>query len=129
MTVRGGVQEDDELWTAVAEPGRRMLLDLLLARGEATASSLAAELPFTRQAAAKHLAVLQRAGLVDARREGREVRYTVGPERLDAATRALARVAADWERRLDAIKRLAEERGVRTGSEGGAAEVPGQDDR
>jgi hypothetical protein len=58
----------DELWAAVADPTRRRLLDVLLARGEATATALAAELPVTRQGVAKHLAVLDRAGLVEGRR-------------------------------------------------------------
>jgi DNA-binding transcriptional ArsR family regulator len=100
--------DDDELWAAVADPTRRRLLDALLARGEATATTLAGDLPVTRQAIAKHLSVLARAGLVDSRRVGREVRYAVRPERLDAATGWLARVAAEWDDRLGAIKRLAE---------------------
>jgi DNA-binding transcriptional ArsR family regulator len=104
---RGG-DDGDELWGAVADPTRRRLLDALLAHGEATATTLADELPVTRQAVAKHLAVLERAGLVDSRRLGREVRYAVRPERLDAATEWLARVAAEWDQRLGAIKRLAE---------------------
>jgi DNA-binding transcriptional ArsR family regulator len=63
--------EDDELWAAIAEPMRRRLLDVLLERGEATATALAEELPVTRQAVAKHLAVLERAGLVSGARRGR----------------------------------------------------------
>lgn len=106
MTVRVG--EQDELWAAIAEPARRRLLDLLLAHGEATATTLAAELPISRQAVVKHLAVLDRAGLVAGRRQGREVRYAVTPERLGEAQRRLAEVAAGWEARLTAIKRLAE---------------------
>jgi DNA-binding transcriptional ArsR family regulator len=106
MTARGG--EQDELWAAIAEPARRRLLDLLLARGEATATMLAAELPISRQAVVKHLAVLDRARLVEGRRLGREVRYSVRPERLDTASRRLAEVAAGWDARLATIKRLAE---------------------
>jgi ArsR family transcriptional regulator, cadmium/lead-responsive transcriptional repressor len=106
MTVR--VEEQDELWAAIAEPARRRLLDLLLAHGEASATTLAADLPITRQAVVKHLAVLDRAGLVTARRQGREVRYAVRAERLDEARRRLAEVAAGWEARLTTIKRLAE---------------------
>ncbi|TDB85570.1 transcriptional regulator [Actinomadura sp. KC216] len=101
-------EHDEELLAAVAEPSRRRLLDVLLAKGEATPTALAAELPFTRQAVAKHLAVLQRTGLVTARRDGREVRYTVHPDRLDEAARALAGVAAHWNTRLQRIKALAE---------------------
>jgi DNA-binding transcriptional ArsR family regulator len=103
------VAEEDELWAAVSEPTRRRLLDVLLERGDATATALADELPVTRQAVAKHLAVLERAGLVAGERRGREVRYAVMPERLDAATEAMARVAATWDRRLKKIKQLAEE--------------------
>lgn len=106
MSPRG--DEADELWAAVADPTRCRLLDALLARGEATATTLAGDLPVTRQAVAKHLAVLDRAGLVEARRQGREVRYTVRPERLDAAIRWMERAAAQWDERLAAIKRLAE---------------------
>jgi DNA-binding transcriptional ArsR family regulator len=106
MNRRG--DEVDELWAAIADPTRRRLLDALLARGEGTATMLADDLPVTRQAVAKHLAVLDRAGLVEGRRSGREVRYAVRPERLDAATRWMARVAAEWDDRLGAIKRLAE---------------------
>jgi DNA-binding transcriptional ArsR family regulator len=74
----------------------------------ASATILAGELPVTRQAVAKHLAVLDRAGLVEATRRGREVRYAIRPQRLGAATRSMAQVAADWDARLSAIKRIAE---------------------
>lgn len=100
--------EDEQLWAAVAEPSRRRLLDLLLARGRATPTGLAAELPVTRQAVSKHLAVLEHAGLVQAHRQGREVQYTVNTERLAAAAQAMAQAAAAWDRRLQRIKSLAE---------------------
>ena len=102
------VEEVDELWSAIGDPTRRRVLDLILDRGEATATVVAGELPVTRQAVAKHIAVLGRAGLVEARREGREVRYAVRPQRLDAAARSMASVAAQWDTRLVAIKRIAE---------------------
>jgi DNA-binding transcriptional ArsR family regulator len=98
----------DELWAAVADPTRRRLVDVLLARGEATATAIAGELPVTCQAVAKQLAVLDRAGLVEGRRRGREVRYAIRPEQLDAATQLMASVAAEWDERLAAIKRIAE---------------------
>ena len=98
----------DELWSAVADPTRRRVLDVLLHSGDATATLLAGELPVTRQAVAKHLAVLDRAGLVQGTRRGREVRYAICPQRLDAATRSMARVAAGWDARLSAIKHIAE---------------------
>jgi len=102
------VVSEDVLLEAVADRSRRRVLDLILSHGQATPTSLAAELPFTRQAVAKHLAVLDRAGLVESWRHGREVRYSVRPEHVDRAARAMARVAARWDARLDAIKRMAE---------------------
>jgi DNA-binding transcriptional ArsR family regulator len=110
--------EDDALWAAVADPTRRRLLELLLAQGEATATTLADGLPVTRQAVSKHLAVLDRAGLVEKRRHGREVRYAVRPDRLDTATQWMTQVATEWDARLATIKRIAEaSRQTTTGDE------------
>jgi ArsR family transcriptional regulator, cadmium/lead-responsive transcriptional repressor len=98
----------DELWSAISDPTRRRMVAAILDQGEATATTLAAELPVTRQAVTKQLAVLDRAGLVESRRNGREVRYAIRPQRLSAATRSLAQVAAEWDARLSAIKHIAE---------------------
>jgi len=97
-----------EVLSALADPTRRRILDALAAHGEATATVLAAELPVSRQAIVKHLGVLDRAGLVAGHREGREARYRVIPERLGVTARWMDRVAAAWDTRLSAIKRLAE---------------------
>ena len=101
-------EPEDDLWAAIADPSRRRVLDLLVQRGEASASWLAGQVPFTRQAVSKHLVVLEAAGLIGRRKQGREVLFRVDADRLDQATRALAEVARQWDRRLDAIKRLAE---------------------
>lgn len=100
--------DEERLLEAVSDGMRRRLLDLLLARDGVTSTALAAELPVSRQAIAKHLALLDRVGLVDATKHGREVRYAIRPEHLDVAVRAMARVAARWDARLEAIKRMAE---------------------
>jgi DNA-binding transcriptional ArsR family regulator len=101
-------QADDELWSAIADPSRRRVLDLLVSNGAVSASWLAGRVPFSRQAVSKHLTVLEEAGLVSRRKQGREVLYQVEADRLDQASRAMAALAAQWDRRLDAIKRLAE---------------------
>jgi DNA-binding transcriptional ArsR family regulator len=100
--------DEEALVEAVADSSRRRVLDLLLAHGETTPTALAQELPFTRQAVAKHLAVLDRVGLVEGTKRGREMRYSIRPEHLDLAAKAMARVAARWDARLDTIKRMAE---------------------
>src|SRR5215210_500081 len=101
-------EPDDDLWAAIADPSRRRVLDLLVQEGEASASWLAGQVPFTRQAVSKHLVVLEEAGLIGRRKQGREVLYRVHAERLDEASRAIAEVAQRWDRRLGTIKRLAE---------------------
>jgi DNA-binding transcriptional ArsR family regulator len=101
-------EPDDQLWSAIAEPSRRRVLDLLVSGGEATASALAGQVPFSRQAVSKHLVVLEEAGLVSRRKQGRDVLFRVESSRLDQATRAMADLADRWDRRLDSIKRLAE---------------------
>ena len=101
-------QADDELWSAIAEPSRRQVLDLLVSHGEVSASWLAERVPFSRQAVSKHLVVLERSGLISRRKQGREVLYQVEARRLDQAARAMAELAAQWDRRLGLIKRLAE---------------------
>jgi DNA-binding transcriptional ArsR family regulator len=97
-----------EVFAALADPTRWRVLTLLAERGEATATTLAGEMPVSRVAVIKHLSVLDRAGLVESRRKGREVRYTVRPDRLTATARQLDAMAGEWDARLAAIKRLAE---------------------
>jgi DNA-binding transcriptional ArsR family regulator len=99
---------NEDVFAALADPTRRAVLDLLATRGEGTATSLATELPVSRIAVIKHLAVLDRAGLVQSRRAGREVRFAVRPQQLQATASWLNRLAADWDSRLVTIKALAE---------------------
>lgn len=99
---------DDDLWSAIGDPTRRRMLDLLLADGDGTATTLGGRLPVTRQAVAKHLAVLDRVGLVRAEQAGREKRYRVDDAQLARAVAQLASVGSAWDARLRRIKRIAE---------------------
>lgn len=99
---------DDDLWSAIGDPTRRRLVDLLLAAGPGTATSLSEQLPVTRQAVAKHLGVLDRVGLVHATPAGREKRYRVDEAQLERAVAQLTAVGTTWDARLRRIKQLAE---------------------
>jgi predicted ArsR family transcriptional regulator len=99
---------DDDLWSAIGDPTRRRLLDLLLIDGGGTATTLGQQLPVTRQAVAKHLVVLDRVGLVRATPAGREKRYRVDDVQLARAVAQLASVGSAWDARLRRIKRIAE---------------------
>ncbi|MBN9189655.1 MAG: helix-turn-helix transcriptional regulator, partial [Microbacterium sp.] len=65
-------------------------------------------LPVSRQAIAKHLAVLEAVGVVESETVGREVRYRVLGSQLAETARRLDAIGAEWDRRLAAIKRIAE---------------------
>jgi DNA-binding transcriptional ArsR family regulator len=128
MTAEDGDSAVEGVLLALADPTRRRILSALAAGGPATATTLADGLPVTRQAVTKHLALLDRVGLVSVHRVGREVRYEARPRPLDDTARWMASLAAQWERRLHAIKRLAEqgpgaEEGPAAGEKSGPADA------
>jgi DNA-binding transcriptional ArsR family regulator len=93
------------VFAALADPTRRQVVRALADRPTVTASALAGELPMSRQAVAKHLAVLADAGLVAAAREGRETRFRLTPEPLHDAVRWIAGAGARWDDRLARLER------------------------
>ena len=95
------------VFSALADPTRREVVRSLAAQPGLTASHLAGELPMTRQAVAKHLNALSGAGLVQARREGRETRYTLTPAPLAEAIEWMTSVGAQWDERLARLARSA----------------------
>lgn len=99
---------DDDLWSAIGDPTRRRMVDLLLSGGGGTATTLSSALPVTRQAVAKHLLVLDRVGLVRSATAGREKLYQVDEAQLARAVAQLAAVGNLWDARLRRITRLAE---------------------
>jgi DNA-binding transcriptional ArsR family regulator len=99
------------VFDALADPNRRYVLETLAERETATATELAAELPVTRQAVAKHLAALNEAGLVQSRREGRETLYELTPGPLGDAMDWMAGVGAEWDKRLVALRKHLKRRG------------------
>jgi DNA-binding transcriptional ArsR family regulator len=101
----GSGRRVDRVFDALGDPGRRSLVEAVAARGTATATELAAELPVTRQAVAKQLASLADAGLLRATRAGRETRYVVTPGPLADAVTWMVEVGADWDDRLAKLGR------------------------
>ena len=95
----------EQVFVALADPSRRAILGALAAEGPATATDLAGRLPITRQAIAKHLALLAEAGLVTAQPgERRRVRYRLRSAPMQVAQQFLAALARDWDGPLDALK-------------------------
>ena len=96
----------DAVFAALADPTRRRVVETLAGGSTVTASAVAADLPISRQAVAKHLAALRRARLVRAERVGRETRYRLRPEPLGDAAQWIATVGAEWDERLASLQRL-----------------------
>jgi DNA-binding transcriptional ArsR family regulator len=96
----------DLVFGALADPTRRHLIELLAAEPGATATGLAATMPISRQAVAKHLKLLHEAGLVSSQRRGREALFELDPEPLGEAVAWIGAVGAEWDQRLDGLRRL-----------------------
>ncbi|PRX98853.1 ArsR/SmtB family transcription factor [Allonocardiopsis opalescens] len=94
----------EQVFIALADPTRRNILAALAADGPATVTELAARLPITRQAIAKHLALLSEAGLITAEPgERRRVRYRLRSAPMRVAQQFLAALARDWDTPLGAL--------------------------
>jgi DNA-binding transcriptional ArsR family regulator len=94
----------DAVFAALADPTRRGILRTVSARGPLTATALAAELPISRQAVAKHLGLLRDAGLVRADRRGRETCFSADPKPLDDLASWATQTGRRWERRLARLR-------------------------
>ena len=91
------------VFAALAAPTRREVLRAVASGEASTATELAAQLPISRQAVAKHLDQLRRAQLLDAHRAGRETRFEATPAPLADAMAWMAEVGARWDERLAAL--------------------------
>lgn len=97
-----------DVFRALSDPLRVELIDVLGRGGAASATTLAADAPVSRQAVVKHLQVLRAAGLVTTRRRGQEVLFAAAPEQLTRSAAWLDEVAAGWDRALLRVKLAAE---------------------
>lgn len=91
-------------FAALGDPTRLHILSLLSAGEDRSIVSLADSVKLTRQGTAKHLKVMEQAGIVVHRREGRETRYTLQPATVAALSDHLARVAAQWDAALGRLE-------------------------
>jgi DNA-binding transcriptional ArsR family regulator len=113
----GPKRRKDAVFAALGDPVRRRVLERLSRGGTVTASGIAAKLPISRQAVAKHLAALRDADLVTSDRVGRETRYALRLEPLDDAARWIQTVSAGWDDRLEALRRSLEKRIANTSTD------------
>ena len=103
-TTTSADQRAGAIFAALGDGTRRAVLVAVASAGTTTPTELARQLPITRQAVTKHLGVLRDAGLIDAERVGRRIRYSTRPGSLHPAADWLARADASWAGRLDRLK-------------------------
>lgn len=97
------VAPEQDAFRAIADPGRRRMLDAMLEQ-ERSVSELTALLAISQPAVSQHLKVLKLAGLVEERRQGRNSLYRAKPAELRVVTDWLAKYEAFWSARLDALE-------------------------
>lgn len=103
------VRDAVPLFAALGDETRFRLLARLSVEGPKSGASLLATSGLTRQATTKHLAILEEAGLVRSRREGRDRVWELEPKRIAEAQRYLDLISKQWDEALDRLKRFVEE--------------------
>ncbi len=103
-----GERRVDAVFSALSDPTRRAVIRSLSEDGPSTVTELAARLPVTRQAVAKHLDALEGAGLVAIATSGRSRRYRLTPRPMTDAMAWMADVGGEWDERLESLRRLFE---------------------
>ena len=103
----------EAVFAALADPTRRAVLRSVASGEASTATELAARLPVSRQAVAKHLAQLESARLVDGARVGRETRFQATPAPLGDAIEWMTAVGTQWDERLAALGEAVKAQGGR----------------
>jgi DNA-binding transcriptional ArsR family regulator len=98
-------EDVDAVFAALSDPTRRRVIRCLSEQGPVTATELADRIPVSRQAIAKHLASLEDAGLVSSAVEGRSRRFRLTPGPMREAMGWMADVGAEWDDRLEALRR------------------------
>ena len=103
-----GEERVGAIFGALADPTRRHLVEALASAPGATATGLSSSLPISRQAVAKHLGVLNQAGLVSSHRSGREAQFELDAQPLAEAVAWLSAVGGEWDQGLGRLRRLLE---------------------
>lgn len=103
------IENEDRVFTALADGNRRRLLTTLARSSPKTATQLAREFPISRQGIMKHLDLLANAGLVQVQTKGREKCYVFDPTSLQPASTWIEAISKQWNERLQRLKNLVED--------------------
>lgn len=95
--------------SALAEPRRRRVVEILARRGELTASEISGEFEVTPQAISQHLRVLREANVLQMEKRAQRRLYTINPRSIDQVQQWAASMGRLWSRRLDRLDRALKE--------------------
>lgn len=98
-----------DVFSAIADPTRRQMLDLLAEVDELPLYAMTAKFPMGRTGVSKHLAILKEAGLVEDSKVGRETRYRLNAARLRDVQEWVSYYEKFWTQRINRLKDLLEE--------------------
>ncbi len=98
-----------DMFSALAEPHRRSILEMLASEGQLSASAIARKFRVSPPAISQHLKVLREAGLLRMEKRAQQRLYQVNPEAMHELEHWARRMAEQYERRYDALERLAKE--------------------
>jgi DNA-binding transcriptional ArsR family regulator len=104
-----GVDEQAPLFDALGDPNRLRIVTRLCDGGPCSTVQLTQVIPVTRQAATKHLLLLESVGLVTSDRKGRERIWRIQPEPLEQASDYLSALSRRWDQAIDRLRAFVEE--------------------
>jgi DNA-binding transcriptional ArsR family regulator len=97
-----------DVFTAIAEPRRRQIIDLLAQRPGLAVGAIVVALGLRQPDVSKHLSVLRQVGIVTASKQGQQRIYDLNPEPLKPLSAWVKSLEAHWEGQLDRIRARAE---------------------
>ena len=98
-----------DMFSALAEPHRRSILEMLASEGQLSASAIARKFRVSPPAISQHLKVLREAGLLRMEKRAQQRLYQVNPQTMHELEHWARRMAEQYEQRFDALERIAKE--------------------
>jgi DNA-binding transcriptional ArsR family regulator len=106
----------DPLFSALGDPTRRQVVEMLSDGREMTVNEVAQKFAMSRQAVAKHLAILRDADVIRSEKHGRERVHVLVPRRMTALSKWVEHYSEFWDGKLAGLKKLIEEEQTHVGN-------------
>jgi DNA-binding transcriptional ArsR family regulator len=98
-----------DMFSALAEPTRRSILEMLASNGQLSATAISRKFRVSAPAISQHLKILREARLVSMEKHAQQRIYAINPEAMNELEEWARKIAAQWDKRFDALEKLAQE--------------------